>query len=108
LSSEFIVIYSTVPDLQTARLISQDLIEKKLAACVSILPGIESVYRWQGTVHSEAEFLLIIKTSAEKFRSLEAEIIHLHPYQVPEIIALPVSAANEKYIQWVRGELHEA
>ncbi len=97
-----------MPDLTIARQISQVVVEKNLAACVNIVPGLESVYRWQGEVQHDAEYLLIIKTTDLRFKSIEDEIIRIHPYQLPEIIALPVVAGNEKYLQWIRGDVHEA
>lgn len=80
---------------------ARDLVERSLAACVQIGPGGTSVYRWQDAVEKSDEKLLVIKSRSEVFRDLEAAIMAVHPYDVPEIIALPVAAGHEPYLAWL-------
>jgi periplasmic divalent cation tolerance protein len=80
-------------------------VEERLAACVNILPPIRSVYRWKDEVQSEQEILLILKTTPERFPALRDRIVALHPYETPEVIALPVVDGLEKYLTWLRGQI---
>ncbi|HOI11945.1 MAG TPA: divalent-cation tolerance protein CutA [Myxococcota bacterium] len=80
---------------------ARDLVDSGLAACVNRLPGIRSVYRWQGAVHDDAEELLIVKTSRERVDAVVARVREIHPYEVPEVIALPVEAGSAPYLAWV-------
>ncbi|HDS29581.1 MAG TPA: divalent-cation tolerance protein CutA [Firmicutes bacterium] len=100
---EILIVLSTVPSVETGKSIAHILIEKKLAACVNILPSLESVYEWEGKIEESAEALLIIKTTTESYESLETEILSNHPYDVPEIIALPVTKGLKPYLEWVRS-----
>lgn len=95
------LVLNTCPDGETARRLAEALVEEKLAACVNILPGLSSVYRWKGAVEHEAEHLLLIKTTAGRYPELEQAIRARHPYEVPEIIALPLSAGSAPYLDWV-------
>src|SRR2546423_6608850 len=90
---------STPPEV--ARRIAQELIERRLAACVNIVPQIESVYRWQGEVEIATEWLLIIKTTAEAFQSLRDAIGKLHSYDVPECIEITIENGSEAYLEWI-------
>jgi len=92
----------TCPDTQTARTLAQTLVAERLAACVNILPGIISVYRWQAEIETDNEVLLIIKTSEQLLDALAARIETLHPYDVPEVISHPITAGNKNYLDWVR------
>jgi periplasmic divalent cation tolerance protein len=103
--NEIRLILCTFPDAASARQIGTVLIEKQLAACVNLIPGVESVYRWQGKVESAAEVLAVFKTSAAVFPDFERELAKLHPYEVPEIIALEPTAVAEKYAAWLLGSL---
>jgi periplasmic divalent cation tolerance protein len=100
-----IVVMSTCETREEAGRIASALMEKRLAACVNILPGVESVYRWKGKVETAQEFLLIIKTSRARFAELEALIGKVHSYEVPEVIALPIVAGGEGYLAWMDREL---
>jgi periplasmic divalent cation tolerance protein len=80
--------------------IAQALIQEKLAACVSLMP-IQSIYTWQGNIHHDQEWQLIIKTNLQHFTALEAKVRSLHSYEVPEVIALPIVAGSEAYLRWV-------
>jgi periplasmic divalent cation tolerance protein len=81
------------------------LVEQRLAACVSILPAVESVYRWQEKIESANEALLLIKTTSERFPALRQKILELHSYDTPEIIALPIVAGLEKYLHWLEEQV---
>lgn len=87
-----------------AERIATTLVNERLAACVNILNPIRSIYRWQGAISDEQEWLLLIKAQAEDFAALEARVKTLHSYQVPEIIALPIVAGSEAYLHWLRSE----
>lgn len=95
------LVISTFPNIESARQIGTVLVERQLAACVNLIPGVESVYRWQGKVESAAEVLAIFKTSAAVFPEIERELARLHPYDVPEIVAIEPSAVAAIYQSWV-------
>lgn len=96
-----VVVLSTVPDQKSAENIAAALVEERLAACVNLLPGLTSLYRWQQEVKREPECLLIIKTSADRFEALRQRLRVLHPYETPEILALPVSHGDPAYLNWL-------
>jgi len=102
MSSDAILVLTACPDEATAARIALDLVESGLAACVSRIPGVHSTYRWEGRVQDEPEVLLIIKTLANRFETLEMRLKSLHPYEVPEIIALPVVNGSPEYLSWLR------
>lgn len=85
--------------------LGRTLVEEGLAACVNVLPPMESVYRWQGSVHQDAERQLVIKTRAECVDALRARVKLLHPYEVPEFVVLPVSAGSASYLEWVKDSV---
>lgn len=97
----YLTVLCTVPDPETARRIAQTVVYEGLAACANLLPGITSVYRWQGEVQESQELLLIIKTHQARYGALEARIKELHPYQVPEIIALKIEVGARHYLDWI-------
>lgn len=99
-----LLVITNVPDAVSANAIARDLVESRLSACVNLIPGIRSVYRWQGLLEEANEVMLIVKTSAARYAEVEAAINALHPYDVPEIIALPVAAGLPAYLEWVMGE----
>jgi len=92
---------STAGSPEEASRISRELVERRLAACVNCLPGVTSVYRWQGVVEESAEVLLIIKTFAEKLPALEAALRELHSYELPEFVVLQVTAGSQLYLDWL-------
>lgn len=98
---EAIVVYITAPNEQDAAKIARSLVEEKLVACVNIVPGLRSIYSWQGTIEDDAEVLMICKTRHELFGALQQRVKALHSYTVPEIIALPVVAGSEDYLAWL-------
>lgn len=93
------VVFCTFPDPEKARQIGAALVERQVAACVNLLAGVESIYRWQGKMEETQEVLAVIKTS--RYAALEAAIRELHPYEVPEILAVPVEAGLPAYLSWV-------
>lgn len=101
---EFSVILSTVPDEPKAREIAQDLVSNQLAACVNIVPGVLSVYRWRGIIESSTELLLVIKTRSSLAASAMAKLRELHPYEVPEAIELAVESGLKPYLDWLADE----
>ena len=103
--SEIRIVLCTFPDAATARQIGTVLVEKQLAACVNLLPGVESVYRWQGQVETAAEVLAVFKTGAAVYPEFERALAELHPYDVPEIVALEPAAVAENYGSWLLGSL---
>jgi periplasmic divalent cation tolerance protein len=100
-SFDAIVVFITVPSPEVGGKLARTLVEERLAACVNLVPGITSTYRWQGEVQVEPESLLIVKTGRDLYDALAARVRALHPYTVPEIIALPLAAGNEPYLQWI-------
>jgi len=97
----------TAADGAEARRLAEMLIEKRLAACVQILPPIESVYRWQGRIERQPEVLLLAKTTKAKFEELESEVRAVHSYETPEIVAVPIAAGSTPYLQWLADSLKE-
>jgi len=102
MSTETLLVLCTCPDKEVAELLATRLVKTGLAACVNRVPGITSVYKWQGEMESNSEELLLIKTPASAWDELEREIKRLHPYELPEIIAIPISKGSEAYLDWIR------
>ncbi|HEX4084146.1 MAG TPA: divalent-cation tolerance protein CutA [Chthoniobacteraceae bacterium] len=98
---EAIIVYCTFPDADAARNAARTLVEQRLAACASILPGVESIYRWKGAIETASEVLLLIKTTSGKYQMLETRILALHPYEVPEIVSVRIDAGNPPYLHWI-------
>ena len=96
-----IVVFMTAANGEEATRLADMLVGAHLAACVQILPEMESIYRWQGQVERQPEILLLAKTTRAKFEELEREVRALHSYETPEIIAVPVSAGSTPYLQWL-------
>lgn len=101
---DIIVIYCTVPDKKVAKNITKILMKHKLAACVSIIDKVSSVFSWDGEICEEKEFLMMIKTRRSHYAKIKLVIEDLHPYTVPEIIALPVVDCSEDYLKWLAKE----
>lgn len=93
---------TTLPDQAAAQLIAADVIENHLAACAQVIGPLSSTYQWQGRIESAQEWYCHLKTTLRKVPALEQRIRELHPYDVPEIIAIPISAGDERYLAWVR------
>ena len=96
-----IVVLSTVGKAEDAERIGRALVERRLAACVNIVPAVTSIYRWKGSVEKEEERLLLIKTRAERFPALREALVALHPYEVPEVLALSIEDGHEPYLEWL-------
>jgi periplasmic divalent cation tolerance protein len=96
-----LIVLTTWPDAESARAATRKLVEEKLAACGNLVPGIESIYRWQGNIETSSEVLVIFKTTTARYAQLEARIRELHSYEVPEILAVPVGAGLPAYLRWV-------
>lgn len=105
METDVLVVLCTFPDELAARQIGAVLVEKQVAACVNVVPGLRSIYRWEGKVCDEAEVLTVIKTTRGRYAELESALGELHPYETPEILALPVERGAEAYLKWVGGEV---
>ncbi len=91
----------TAPDLKTARRLAKATLEERLAACVTLIPRIESHYRWKGKIESGLEVLLVFKTAASRLKALEALVLREHPYDTPEILAIPLGSGTARYLDWL-------
>lgn len=98
------MILTNLPDLTTAQVLARELVESRLAACVNVLPGIHSIYRWEGAVEEAHEVTLLIKSTSTRYDDIEAVITRVHPYDMPEIIAFPISAGLPAYLGWIAAE----
>ena len=101
MAEEVLTVFTTWPDIETARMAARTLVEEKLAACGNIVPGVESVYRWEGKVETGAEVLVVFKTVSRSYQKFETRLRALHPYQVPEVLALRVADGLPAYLRWV-------
>jgi periplasmic divalent cation tolerance protein len=101
------IVLSTAGSEEEARKLAQHLVENRLAACVNIVPQIESVYRWQGKVESSREWLLIIKTTAERCGAVSSAIQELHSYDIPECVIVAIDDGSDAYLEWIENSLVE-
>jgi len=99
-----LVVLVTAPTADRASALARALVEERLAACGNVLPGMRSIYRWEGKVEDEPEALLVLKTTRDRFEALRDRVLALHPYQTPEVVALPVETGSAAYLAWVVGE----
>ena len=102
--SDVRVVLVTAPDDETSLRIARALVEERLAACVNIVRTVRSVYRWEGEIQEDSEVLLMAKTRADRFEALASRVKALHPYELPEVLALPVTAGSDAYLEWVKTE----
>lgn len=102
--SDFLLVFTTTAIRDEAREIARALVERRLAGCVQIGGPIESVYRWQGNVETAAEWTCLVKTTAAQYPAVEQAIRELHSYDTPEIVAVPIQAGSEQYLEWLRAE----
>jgi len=107
-ANEVQIVFCTVPDTDTGHRIAAQLVEYGLAACVNLIPGVESVYRWKGRLEKASEVLLMIKSRSADYTAVETAITALHPYELPEIIAVPLNNGLPAYLDWVRSIKNEA
>jgi len=98
---EALLVLSTFPDQPKAIEVANAIVTERLAACANLIPAVRSLYRWEGELCDDAEVLVLLKTSADRFDDLRARIVELHPYDCPEVIALPVCAGHLPYLEWV-------
>jgi periplasmic divalent cation tolerance protein len=99
--TEVRLVLTTVPSGDVAAKLARTLVEEKLAACGNVLPGVRSIYLWKGKVEDENEVLLLLKTQVRQVPRLQARLLELHPYEVPEVLAVPVEAGFQGYLDWV-------
>lgn len=102
-----IIVLNTCPNTEVATAIATQLVDEALAACVNIIPGLSSVYKWQGQRHIDQECLLIIKTQKACYEPIERRIQELHPYELPEVLALEVSAGASAYLSWIEANTRQ-
>jgi periplasmic divalent cation tolerance protein len=103
--SSFVIVLTTFPAEGHADVLARMLIDERLAACVNILPAMQSIYRWEGAVDEATERQLIIKTAADRVDAVRQKLLEVHPYELPEILVLPVSGGSEKYLQWIAASV---
>ena len=96
-----LVVFSTFPDPDKASQVARTLVSENLAACVNLVGPVRSIYRWEGEISDDSETLAVIKTTREQFEAMRARLVELHPYDVPEVIALPIEAGHAPYLAWV-------
>jgi len=99
------VVLVSGPDRETMRALCRALVEERLVACANLVDGATSVYRWEGSIEETGECLAILKTTEPRLAALEARVLALHPYEVPELVILPVSGGSASYLDWVRDAL---
>ena len=101
MSTEHLLVLTTCPDRATVARIATALLEEKLAACINEVPGVRSHYRWQDRIEHDDEVLMLVKTTVKAYDRAEALIREHHPYELPEVIAVPLTAGSEAYLQWI-------
>ena len=99
-----VVLVACPPD--RAQAIADALVEERVAACVNVVPGLQSVYRWKGEVHHDTEAMLLVKTTRDRFEALKQAVLKHHPYELPEVIAVPVDRGHTPYLEWVIESSH--
>jgi periplasmic divalent cation tolerance protein len=104
---ELCALLTTAPDEGVAATLARTLVEERLAACVNLIPGARSIYRWQGALQDDSEVVLIIKSHRNRTQALAARIKDLHPYELPEVLELPVSGGSAAYLEWIATETRE-
>ncbi len=104
--TDTLLVLSTCPDADTAQRLARALVDARLAACVNVVGPVTSVYRWQGAVDTAGEVLLLIKTASARYPDLGRALRSMHPYEVPEIVAVPVERGLNDYVEWVRSCTH--
>lgn len=104
-TDEALVVFVTVPNTETADQLGEALVGERLAACVNVIDGVRSIYRWKGAVERDDELLCVCKTTRAGFERLRARVVELHPYELPEVIALPIERAHAAYLDWIRASV---
>ena len=103
-----IVVLCTVGSAEDAERIARALVEQGHAACVNVVPGVSSFYRWKGEIARDAEWLMVMKTTAARFEALREALVEMHPYDVPEVIELPIERGHPPYLEWIDASVGEA
>jgi len=98
---DLLIVFGTCPDPEPAARLARTLVSESLAACVNVVPGIRSIYVWDEALQDEAEVLMIFKTTAARFDALRARLLELHPYDVPEVVAVQAAGGHDAYLRWV-------
>jgi len=106
--SGYLVVFVTCPTVASAKQLAKTLVHKRLAACVNIVPNVQSLFWWEGRVDQAREALLLIKTTTRRFASLRQAVRALHPYEVPEVIAIPIQRAHQPYLRWITESLRSS
>src|SRR5436190_242630 len=99
--TDALLVFTTLPNADKAADLARALVEERLAACANLFPAVRSIYRWEGKIHDENEVLVLIKTRADAVERLKARILELHPYEVPEVLAVPVESGYPPYLEWL-------
>jgi periplasmic divalent cation tolerance protein len=102
--TDAILVLTTLPTADAAAEVAKAVVDEKLAACANILPALRSIYRWEGKIQDENEVLVLLKTRQAQYERLKARILGLHPYEVPEVLAIPVEQGNQPYLDWIARE----
>jgi periplasmic divalent cation tolerance protein len=105
--SERVLVLTTVATAEDAERLAEALVERRLCACVNVVRSVRSIYRWKGAVEREDEQLLLVKTRSERLPALRDAVLALHPYEVPELIALPIEAGSPAYLDWLDASVRE-
>ena len=100
-------VLTTAPDEGVAETLARTLVEEGLAACVNVIPGMRSIYRWEGALQDDSEVMLVIKSQRKRSQALAARIKDLHPYELPEVLVLPVCGSSSAYLDWIVTETRE-
>lgn len=106
METNYLMIFCTVPDTKSAESIASALVSEQLAACCNIIQNVRSVYSWKNEICDDTELLLVIKTTVDAYDNLEAKITELHPYEVPEILAIPIYRGSKDYLNWVDSNVN--
>jgi periplasmic divalent cation tolerance protein len=107
-ATDAIVVLVTAPSAEKAAELARAAVEERLAACGNVVPAVRSIYRWEGKVQDDAEALLVLKSTRARFEALRERIVALHPYAVPEVIAIPMVAGSAPYLDWIAAETRPA
>ncbi|HET9753774.1 MAG TPA: divalent-cation tolerance protein CutA [Myxococcales bacterium] len=102
--TDAMLVFTTLPSAEAAAELAKAVVGEKLAACANLLPAVRSIYRWQGRVQDESEVLVLFKTRQEHFERLKARLLELHPYEIPEVLAVPVEQGYQAYLDWLGQE----
>jgi periplasmic divalent cation tolerance protein len=102
--TDALLVLTTVGDVAAAERLARTLVEERLVACANLLPPLRSIYRWQGKIADDPEVLILFKTQRATYERLQSRILELHPYEVPEVLALPIERGHEVYLQWLLNE----